>query len=128
MVVTCDTKSSDEMVHTKTEYLCVLRPSAGTASGLLECVKHAIYDLGITEIITAQLVGFCTDGAAANIYKQGLKGLVEKGVFWMWCLAHRLELSVKDSLTGTVQRTGRPDIRSWGIPSFHRQGTETSPC
>ena len=107
MVVTCDTKSSDEMVHTKTEYLCVLRPSAGTASGLLECVKHALYALG-TEISTAQctkLVGFGTDGAAANISKQGLKGLVEKElklVFWMWCLAHRLELSVKDSLTGTV--------------------------
>jgi hypothetical protein len=75
---------------------------------LLECVKHALYALGITEISTAQctkLVGFGTDGAAANISKQGLKGLVEKElkwVFWMWCLAHRLELSVKDSLTGTV--------------------------
>ena len=23
-------------------------------------------------------------------------------IFWMWCLAHRLELAIKDALTGTV--------------------------
>ena len=49
------------------------------------------------------LVGFGTDGAAANISKH--KGLIEKElhrIFWMWCLAHRLELTVKDCLTGTV--------------------------
>ena len=22
-------------------------------------------------------------------------------IFWMWCLAHRLELAIKDALTGT---------------------------
>ena len=63
MAVTCDTKSSDEMVHTKTEYLCFLRSSAGTATGLLECVKDALYNHGITEISTAQctkLMGFGT--------------------------------------------------------------------
>ena len=34
----------------------------------------------------------------------GLKGLVENElpwIFWMWCLAHRLELSVKDALKST---------------------------
>ena len=34
----------------------------------------------------------------------GLKGLIEKELprlFWMWCLAHRLELSIKDALIGT---------------------------
>ena len=33
-----------------------------------------------------------------------MKGLVEKEllwVFWMWCLAHRLELPIKDALTRT---------------------------
>lgn len=51
------------------------------------------------------MVGFGTNGAAVNISKQGLKGLIEKElqwIFWMWCLAHRLEISVKDSLTRTV--------------------------
>lgn len=33
-----------------------------------------------------------------------LKGLVEKEipwVYWSWCLAHRVELAVKDALKGT---------------------------
>ena len=52
-----------------------------------------------------KLVGIGTDGASANIASAGLKGLVEKEVpwvFWMWCLAHRLELAVKDALKGTA--------------------------
>ena len=51
-----------------------------------------------------RLVGFDTDGASANIAPRGLKGLIEKEllwVFWMWCLAHRLELTIKDALKGT---------------------------
>ena len=76
MVVTCDTKSLDEMVPTRTDYLCLLRPSSTTASGLLECVNHALYNLGITEVSATQcnkLVGVGTDGAAANISKHGLR-------------------------------------------------------
>jgi len=46
-----------------------------------------------------------TDGAAVNIARAGLKGLVEKElpwVFWSWCMAHRLELAVRDALKGTT--------------------------
>ena len=35
----------------------------------------------------------------------GLKGLVEAKlgwIFWMWCLAHRLKLSIKDALSNTT--------------------------
>ena len=42
---------------------------------------------------------------AANIAVSGLKRLVEGQlgwVFWMWCLAHRLELAIKDALKGTT--------------------------
>ena len=52
-----------------------------------------------------KLVGVGTDGAAANIAASGLKGLVEGQlgwVFWMWCMAHRLELAIKDALKGTT--------------------------
>jgi len=51
------------------------------------------------------LVGIGTDRAAANIASAGLKGLAEdklSWVFWMWCLAHRLELAIKDALKGTT--------------------------
>jgi len=51
-----------------------------------------------------QLIGIGTDGASANIANAGLKGIVEnklEWIVWMWCLAHRLELGIKDALKGT---------------------------
>ena len=51
------------------------------------------------------LVGIGTDGASVNIAAAGLKGMVEEElqwIFWMWCLAHRQELALKDALKGTV--------------------------
>ena len=51
------------------------------------------------------LVGIGTDGASVNIAVAGLKGLVEgelQQIFWMWCLAHRQELALKDAPKGTV--------------------------
>ena len=63
--------------------------------------------LGIDEVSTEQcqkLVGVGTDSAASNIAAFGLKGLVEGRLGWifcMWCLAHRLELAIKDALQGT---------------------------
>ena len=52
-----------------------------------------------------KLVGIGSDGASANIAEGGLKGLVEsqcEWIFWMLCLAHRLELAVKDALKGSA--------------------------
>ena len=51
-----------------------------------------------------KIIGFGCDGTNANIAQGGLKGLLEDEVPWIfvfWCLAHRLELSVKDALKGT---------------------------
>ena len=51
-----------------------------------------------------KLVGIATDGASANIARGGLKGSVEDRlpwIFWMWCLAHQMELAIKDALTDT---------------------------
>ena len=45
-----------------------------------------------------------TDETNTSVVAAGLKGLEEKEipwVLWMWCLAHRLELAVKDALTNT---------------------------
>ena len=71
--------------------------------GIYDVVQAAVQKLGIPAISGEQctkLVGIETDGAAANIAGAGLKGLVEKElpwIFWMWCMAHRLELAVKDA-------------------------------
>ena len=70
-------------------------------------VQQNLKHLGIQSIDIdncKKLVGLGTDGASANIANAGLKGIMEKKiiwVYWMWCLAHRLELAIKNALKGT---------------------------
>ena len=103
----CDTDGSDEKVHTRIDYLMVSRPHSVTADGLFRVLEGALDTLGIKELseeACKKLVGVGTDGAASNIAASGLKGLVDghlSWLFWMWYLAHRLELAVRDALKGT---------------------------
>ena len=108
MIVYSDLNNGrDEKVHTRTSYFHVSRPSSVSAVGLFENLKDALLQLGISELSAtkcSKLVGIGSDGAAANIAKQGLKGLVEsqlEWIVWMWCFANRLELATKDALKGT---------------------------
>ncbi len=107
-VVWCDRNGSDEKFHTRMEYFTVVRPESVTAQGLFEVLGCGLRSLGIQEVWAEQctkLVGIGTDGVSANIAASGLKGLVEERlswVFWMWCMAHHLELAIKDALKGTA--------------------------
>ena len=85
-----------------------MRPDHANAAGLFECLQKSLQQLGVS-VISAEnckrLIGIGTDGASANIAAAGLKGLVEKEIpwiFWMWCLAHRVELALKDALKHTA--------------------------
>ncbi len=104
----CDRDGRDEKIHTRMEYFTVVQPQSVTAAGLFKVLESALQGLGISEISAEtckKLVGIGTDGASANIAAAGLKGLVEghlDWVFWMWCMAHRLELAVKDALKATA--------------------------
>ena len=77
------------------------------AEGLFQVLRDSLESLGInvdSREQCAKLVGVGTDGASANVAAAGLKGYVEgiaPWVFWMWCLAHRLELAIKDALKGS---------------------------
>jgi len=108
LVVWCDRDGTDEKIHTRMEYFTVVRPHSVTAQGLLEVLESGLQGLGIKEISAEEckkLVGIGTDGASANIAATGLKGLVEgrlNWVFWMWCMAHRMELAIKDALKATA--------------------------
>ena len=108
LAVWCDRDGGDERIHTRMEYFTVVRPQAVTAEGLFQVLETALQGLGIKEVSAEtclKLVGIGTDGAAANIAAAGLKGLVEgrlSWVFWMWCMAHRLELAIKDALKPTA--------------------------
>lgn len=107
LAVWFDKDGTGEKVCTRTNYLRISRPSTVSAMGIFNILQAAVQGLGIPAISgeeCTRLVGIGTDGAAANIASAGLKGLVEKELpwlFWMWCMAHRLELAVKDAFKKT---------------------------
>ena len=78
-----------------------------SAQGIFQVLADVLQSLGITAVSRSEatkLVGIGSDRAAANVAGAGLKGLVEDEfpwIFWMWCLAHRLELAITDTLKGT---------------------------
>ena len=96
MVVWCD---SDEKVHSRITFLSVIKPEFVTAEGLFQSLERALQSVGVHAFnrdTCKKLVGIGTDGAAAHIAARGLKGLIEQEcewIFWMLCLAHRLELA-----------------------------------
>ena len=104
----CDPDGKDERIHTRMSFFKVIRPDSVTGAGLFQVVECALQSVGVTAIDDThcrKLVGIVTDGASANIADGGLKGLVERKlnwIFWMWCLAHRMELAIKDALNGTA--------------------------
>jgi len=108
LVQWCDVNGADEKIHSRMEYFTVIRPKSGDANGMFECLQSALQEFGIATLKAEKckmLVGIGTDGASVNIAAAGLKGLVEgelQWVFWMWCLAHRQELALKDALRGTT--------------------------
>ena len=87
----------------KNTFFTVRKLQSGTGLGLFECVRRAIDYVGIKEWEN-KLIGLGCDGTNANIADGGLKGHIQKAVPWIivcWCLAHRLELSLKDALKST---------------------------
>ena len=108
LVVWCDPDGKDERIHTRMSFFKVIRPDSVSGSGLFQVLEGALQILGIQAVDGThcrKLVGIATDGASANIAGGGLKGLVESKlnwIFWMWCLAHRIELAIKDALNGTA--------------------------
>lgn len=91
----------------KSYFLKVNTPSSVSSAGLFDGFSEALRSVGIASVTgkdCSKLVGVATDGASCNIANAGLKGLIEEKtpwVFWMWCLAHRLELAIKDALKGS---------------------------
>ena len=108
LVQWCDVDGTDEKIYSRMEYFTVSRPKSGNAKGLFKCLQSVLQEFGVAALNVENckmLVGIETDGTSVNTAAAGLKGLVEgelQLVFWMWCLAHRQELALKDALKGTV--------------------------
>ena len=74
--------------------------ATGIKHGIEECFKDAKID-----DFTKKLIGFCSDGANVNKGdKTGVMAEMLKKSPWLvfiWCMAHRLELAIKEGLGGT---------------------------
>ena len=69
----------------------------------MECLERALQYMGITDW-EQKMIGLGCDGCSANMGRRGLRGLLQQRLPWVvvfWCLAHRLELSLKDALKNT---------------------------
>ena len=104
LVVWFDPNGEGEKVRTWISYFTVTRPASVSAEGLLDVLAGALQSLGVfavTQEECTKLVGVGTDGAASNIARAGFVEERLPWVFWMWCIAHRLELAIKDALKPT---------------------------
>ena len=87
-------------------YFTVRQLRNGSGRGLFECLENAMTYM--TTNWKEKLVGLGCDGTNANIAHGSLKGHLTQTVPWIvvsWCIAHRLELSLKDTLKGTFFST-----------------------
>lgn len=99
-----DPHCDDGSVHVRNRYFCVRQPKSVNAAGLFECFERALAYVEV-DSLPEKLIGFGCDGANVNMGDQGLKGQLKATRPWLitvWCLAHRLELSLKDAFKNTL--------------------------
>ena len=104
LVVFCDPFSTVGKIRVRNEFLTVRWPGRATAESLFACLRGAMGFLGVANW-EHKLIGMGCDGASVNMGStSGLKGLLTEAMPWIvvfWCLAHRLELALKDALKNT---------------------------
>ena len=103
LVVYFEPFSTDGSVHVRNRYLCVRQPNSVCATGLFEAFQRALAYLELDQQ-PSKLIGFGCDGANVNMGNNGVKGLIQSDRPWVvtiWCLAHRLELAIRDALKKT---------------------------
>lgn len=95
-----------ENFYPKMIYLKLEEPPSTKANGILSAINNAFQSLDFPEY-KQKLVGFGTDGANVMLgHRAGVvKLLKDEGntpwVLTVWCLAHRLELAIKDAFKKT---------------------------
>ena len=103
LVLYFDPHGADGKVHVRDRFFTVRQLNSGTGQGLLQCLRKAMEYMGVTDW-EKRMIGLGCDGCSANMGERGLRGLLQRSLPWavvFWCLAHRLELSLKDALKNT---------------------------
>ncbi len=99
-------KQTGENIGVKLAFLCLKDVKKADAPGIKSVIESSFASLGITNNeLYSKLVGFGADGASVNSGdKNGVKALLQEKSPWLifqWCVAHRLELALKDALQPT---------------------------
>ena len=84
-------------------FFTVRQLGSGTAQGLFQCLTKAMEYMGVIDW-EKRMIGLGCEGCHANMGERGLRGLLQQSLPWavvFLCLAHRLELSLKDALKNT---------------------------
>ena len=77
-----------------------------TYEGLMETFLETFQSKGVSDVIGTKILYFAFDGATVN--SSSKNGLITKMrenfgdyISFAWCLAHRLELAIKDAFKGS---------------------------
>ena len=101
-----DPKRNEESVGVKLAFLSLKDVKKADAPGIESVIESSFASVGTTKNeLYSKLVGFGADGASVNSGdKNGVKALLQQKSPWLifqWCVAHRLELALKDALQPT---------------------------
>ncbi|XP_069110113.1 zinc finger protein 862-like [Argopecten irradians] len=94
------------------------------AEGTLQAINKAMNEAGFPEAIYQNhLVGFCADGASVNFGKVGgVQQKLRENIPWLipiWCLPHRLELTVMNLLKKSTTAAAIMDILHLIYKTYH---------
>ena len=94
------------------------------ANGVLDAIKKAFSDESIDyPDFLQRLVGFCSDGASVNFGKDnGVKTKLTRCCPWLvsiWCLPHRLELTVMAMLKDCREADQVIEVLHWIYKTYH---------
>lgn len=72
---------------------------------IVDSIQNGFQSIEInSDVYQKKLVGLGADGATINRGTKGVVAILQRDVLWLvyvWCVAHRLELSLKDALKGS---------------------------
>ena len=85
----------------QTRFLCVQPLASASANGIITALRKALDDLGVPNW-QQKLLCLGTDGARVNTgIRNGVVALMKQELPWLkglWCVAHKLELAMLDTL------------------------------
>ena len=116
--ILCDGSTDSSVIEKKCIYVQFVEPSSmkinvallslqdlpsQDASGIYEAIKKAFTEVGL-ETCLDNIVFLASDGAAVNTgLKNGLIKLIRDDRPFVWCLAQKLELGIKDALSDWIK-------------------------